>query len=209
MPSNLLQAQRDFFGAHTYERVDKPGVFHTEWMESDKQPTEKPAEPKEQPTQRRSNNRYANLRLRNDRSVETDPRFEVKQSMKDEPLRVDPETGEPVRRVISGGYGVHVPGGSTGPSSVRLVRTAADRAAAAVTEVGIRARRRAMAHNRARSFGRRHVHRATRACDPRLMKIMRISSDKCRSLSCACAVRSLISCALISTTFSEFCTSLR
>ena len=43
-------------------------------------------------------------------------RFEVKQSMRDEPLRVDPETGESVRRVISGGYGVHVPGGSTGPS---------------------------------------------------------------------------------------------
>jgi predicted nucleic acid-binding Zn ribbon protein len=43
-------------------------------------------------------------------------RFEVKQSMKDEPLRVDPETGEPVRRVISGGYGVRVAGGSTGPS---------------------------------------------------------------------------------------------
>jgi 6-phosphogluconate dehydrogenase len=35
LPSNLLQAQRDFFGAHTYERVDKPGVFHTEWIESD------------------------------------------------------------------------------------------------------------------------------------------------------------------------------
>ena len=34
LPSNLLQAQRDFFGAHTYERIDKPGVFHTEWMES-------------------------------------------------------------------------------------------------------------------------------------------------------------------------------
>jgi 6-phosphogluconate dehydrogenase len=47
LPSNLLQAQRDFFGAHTYERVDKPGVFHTEWMESDKKPTEKAAEPKE------------------------------------------------------------------------------------------------------------------------------------------------------------------
>jgi 6-phosphogluconate dehydrogenase len=47
LPSNLLQAQRDFFGAHTYERVDKPGVFHTEWMESDRKPVEKPAEPKE------------------------------------------------------------------------------------------------------------------------------------------------------------------
>ncbi|MBA2744573.1 MAG: NADP-dependent phosphogluconate dehydrogenase [Chthoniobacterales bacterium] len=46
LPSNLLQAQRDFFGAHTYERVDKPGVFHTEWMESADEPAEKPAEPK-------------------------------------------------------------------------------------------------------------------------------------------------------------------
>lgn len=46
LPSNLLQAQRDFFGAHTYERVDKPGVFHTEWIESDREPTQKPAEPK-------------------------------------------------------------------------------------------------------------------------------------------------------------------
>jgi 6-phosphogluconate dehydrogenase len=33
LSANLLQAQRDFFGAHTYERVDKPGVFHTEWLE--------------------------------------------------------------------------------------------------------------------------------------------------------------------------------
>ena len=48
LPSNLLQAQRDFFGAHTYERVDKPGVFHTEWMESETAPPEKPAQPKEQ-----------------------------------------------------------------------------------------------------------------------------------------------------------------
>jgi len=32
LSSNLLQAQRDFFGAHTYERVDKPGAFHTEWL---------------------------------------------------------------------------------------------------------------------------------------------------------------------------------
>ena len=43
LPSNLLQAQRDFFGAHTYERIDKPGVFHTEWMESDTKAVEKPA----------------------------------------------------------------------------------------------------------------------------------------------------------------------
>jgi 6-phosphogluconate dehydrogenase len=47
LPSNLLQSQRDFFGAHTYERTDKPGVFHTEWIESDHNPVEKPAEPKE------------------------------------------------------------------------------------------------------------------------------------------------------------------
>lgn len=31
LPINLLQAQRDFFGAHTYQRVDEPGSFHTEW----------------------------------------------------------------------------------------------------------------------------------------------------------------------------------
>jgi len=31
LPANLIQAQRDYFGAHTYERVDKPGVFHTDW----------------------------------------------------------------------------------------------------------------------------------------------------------------------------------
>jgi 6-phosphogluconate dehydrogenase len=31
LPQNLTQAQRDFFGAHTYERKDKSGHFHTEW----------------------------------------------------------------------------------------------------------------------------------------------------------------------------------
>ena len=33
LPANLLQAQRDYFGAHTYERVDKPRgeFFHTDW----------------------------------------------------------------------------------------------------------------------------------------------------------------------------------
>jgi 6-phosphogluconate dehydrogenase len=31
LPANLIQAQRDFFGAHTYERVDKPGIFHSSW----------------------------------------------------------------------------------------------------------------------------------------------------------------------------------
>lgn len=35
LPTNLLQAQRDFFGAHTYERIDKPRgeFFHTQWIE--------------------------------------------------------------------------------------------------------------------------------------------------------------------------------
>jgi 6-phosphogluconate dehydrogenase len=33
LPANLIQAQRDYFGAHTYERLDRPGVFHTEWTE--------------------------------------------------------------------------------------------------------------------------------------------------------------------------------
>lgn len=50
----------------------------------------------------------------------TDPakpirRFEVNQSIKDEPLRVHPETGEPVRRVITGGSGVMVPGSASAP----------------------------------------------------------------------------------------------
>jgi len=31
LPANLLQAQRDYFGAHTFERVDRPGVFHFHW----------------------------------------------------------------------------------------------------------------------------------------------------------------------------------
>ncbi|WJP96892.1 NADP-dependent phosphogluconate dehydrogenase [Macrococcus bovicus] len=31
LPANLIQAQRDYFGAHTYERKDKEGIFHTEW----------------------------------------------------------------------------------------------------------------------------------------------------------------------------------
>ncbi|BCU80468.1 6-phosphogluconate dehydrogenase, NADP(+)-dependent, decarboxylating [Polycladomyces abyssicola] len=33
LPANLLQAQRDYFGAHTYQRIDKEGVFHTNWLE--------------------------------------------------------------------------------------------------------------------------------------------------------------------------------
>jgi 6-phosphogluconate dehydrogenase len=31
LPANLIQAQRDYFGAHTYERIDEKGVFHTHW----------------------------------------------------------------------------------------------------------------------------------------------------------------------------------
>jgi 6-phosphogluconate dehydrogenase len=31
LPANLTQAQRDFFGAHTYRRIDRDGVFHTAW----------------------------------------------------------------------------------------------------------------------------------------------------------------------------------
>jgi 6-phosphogluconate dehydrogenase len=31
LPAALVQGQRDFFGAHTYKRVDMPGVFHTQW----------------------------------------------------------------------------------------------------------------------------------------------------------------------------------
>jgi 6-phosphogluconate dehydrogenase len=36
LPANLLQAQRDYFGAHTYQRVDKPGTFHTDWLHAAK-----------------------------------------------------------------------------------------------------------------------------------------------------------------------------
>ncbi|MEP7016144.1 MAG: zinc ribbon domain-containing protein [Verrucomicrobiota bacterium] len=42
--------------------------------------------------------------------------FEVKQSVHDDPLRVDPTTGEPARRIISAGYSILIPGGSRGPS---------------------------------------------------------------------------------------------
>ncbi|MEP6897224.1 MAG: NADP-dependent phosphogluconate dehydrogenase, partial [Rhodanobacter sp.] len=31
LPANLIQAQRDFFGAHTFERIDMKGSFHEEW----------------------------------------------------------------------------------------------------------------------------------------------------------------------------------
>ncbi len=32
LPTNLIQAQRDFFGAHMYQRIDREGMFHTEWQ---------------------------------------------------------------------------------------------------------------------------------------------------------------------------------
>ncbi len=38
LPANLLQAQRDYFGAHTYQRTDRPGVFHTDWLGKRKTP---------------------------------------------------------------------------------------------------------------------------------------------------------------------------
>ncbi len=38
LPANLLQAQRDYFGAHTYHRIDREGVFHTDWIGLRKQP---------------------------------------------------------------------------------------------------------------------------------------------------------------------------
>src|SRR5690606_36384420 len=44
LPANLLQSQRDYFGAHTYERVDKPRgqFFHTEWLSEDAKVTSNP-----------------------------------------------------------------------------------------------------------------------------------------------------------------------
>ncbi len=39
LPANLLQAQRDYFGAHTYERTDKSGSFHTDWLSLRKKPS--------------------------------------------------------------------------------------------------------------------------------------------------------------------------
>jgi 6-phosphogluconate dehydrogenase len=32
LPANLIQAQRDYFGAHTFERIDKPGIYHADWF---------------------------------------------------------------------------------------------------------------------------------------------------------------------------------
>ena len=39
LPANLLQAQRDYFGAHTYKRTDREGTFHSEWLDLRKTPT--------------------------------------------------------------------------------------------------------------------------------------------------------------------------
>ncbi len=38
LPANLLQSQRDYFGAHTYERTDKEGAFHTDWLKKRRTP---------------------------------------------------------------------------------------------------------------------------------------------------------------------------
>ena len=38
LPANLLQAQRDYFGAHTYRRVDRDGTFHTDWLRLRREP---------------------------------------------------------------------------------------------------------------------------------------------------------------------------
>jgi 6-phosphogluconate dehydrogenase len=40
LPHNLLQAQRDYFGAHTYERLDREGVFHSDWIRLRREPGE-------------------------------------------------------------------------------------------------------------------------------------------------------------------------
>ncbi|MET8983523.1 NADP-dependent phosphogluconate dehydrogenase, partial [Streptomyces sp. NPDC004539] len=40
LPAALLQGQRDYFGAHTYGRVDKPGAFHTHWADADRPETD-------------------------------------------------------------------------------------------------------------------------------------------------------------------------
>lgn len=51
------------------------------------------------------------------RAGETPRRFEVVQSMKDAPLTRDPQSGEPVRRVISGGFGLMGVGEKSGPAA--------------------------------------------------------------------------------------------
>ena len=41
LPHNLLQAQRDYFGSHTYERIDKEGSFHSDWSHMRREPAAK------------------------------------------------------------------------------------------------------------------------------------------------------------------------
>jgi len=36
LPANLIQAQRNYFGAHTYRRVDREEIFHTEWKNKER-----------------------------------------------------------------------------------------------------------------------------------------------------------------------------
>jgi 6-phosphogluconate dehydrogenase len=43
LPANLVQAQRDYFGAHTYHRLDREGTFHTVWQDGGPKPASKPA----------------------------------------------------------------------------------------------------------------------------------------------------------------------
>jgi 6-phosphogluconate dehydrogenase len=40
LPAALLQGQRDYFGAHTYRRTDRPGTFHTHWGHADRPETQ-------------------------------------------------------------------------------------------------------------------------------------------------------------------------
>jgi 6-phosphogluconate dehydrogenase len=44
LPANLLQAQRDYFGAHTYERTDREGSFHTDWLALRRPPNTGPSD---------------------------------------------------------------------------------------------------------------------------------------------------------------------
>ena len=42
LPANLIQAQRDYFGSHTYERIDAKGTFHTEWEKAEDHESKRP-----------------------------------------------------------------------------------------------------------------------------------------------------------------------
>jgi len=37
LPANLTQAQRDYFGAHTFRRIDRRGTFHADWVPTKKE----------------------------------------------------------------------------------------------------------------------------------------------------------------------------